>query len=80
MLTIIAKALWTRWKAIAHVIGWVQSQVLLSVFYFVVLGPLALAMRLLGDPLRLRSGTPTHWLERPVTDDIAAAARRQGLP
>jgi hypothetical protein len=73
----VLKALWVRWKAIAHVIGDFQSRLLLSLFYFVVFAPLGVGVRLLGDPLRTRSGAGTRWLERPVPADVAAWARRQ---
>lgn len=77
MLVGILKALWARWKAIAHVIGEFQSRVVLSLFYFVVLGPFGVGVVLFGDPLRIRPGAGTGWLERPGTADIGAWARRQ---
>lgn len=57
--------IWERWKRIAHAIGNVQARILLSVLYFILVGPFALPVRLLMDPLALRrpSGT-TFWLAR----------------
>ena len=50
------KLVWKKWLAIAHVIGNFQSQVILSLFYLIIILPLGVAFRLFADPLRLRSG------------------------
>lgn len=43
------------WWRLAHVLGWVNSRIILSVFFLVVLTPVAVLIRLLGkDLLRLR--------------------------
>jgi hypothetical protein len=76
MLSVL-KTAWERWKAIAHVIGDFQARVLLSLFYFVAVGPLGVGVRLFGDPLRIRAAAGTRWLERPQPTDVAAGARRQ---
>jgi hypothetical protein len=70
--------LWARWKVIARKIGDVQSRLLLCVFYFVVLAPFGVAVRMLSDPLRLRRQDISHWL--PIAHKAAAPqdhARRQ---
>jgi hypothetical protein len=70
--------LWARWKVIARKIGDVQSRLLLCVFYFVILAPFGVAVRLLSDPLRLRPQGLSHW--RPLARQAAAPqdhARRQ---
>jgi hypothetical protein len=77
VLLTVLKALWARWKAIAHVVGEFQSRVVLSVFYFAVFGPFAVAARLLEDPLALRAGAGSRWSERPVAADVVLVARRQ---
>jgi hypothetical protein len=78
MLIQLLKLLWVRWKAVAHKIATFQSRALLFVFYYVVLAPFALGMRLASDPLRLRPDAPGGWLPRPAPDDDATlSARRQ---
>jgi hypothetical protein len=70
--------LWARWKVIARKIGDVQSRLLLCVFYFVILAPFGVAVRLLSDPLRLGREGSSHW--RPLARRVAAPqdhARRQ---
>jgi hypothetical protein len=70
-------AIWNKWKAIIHKVGEFQARVILSGLYFVVLGPFALADRILADPLHLRR-TASRWLPRPArAEDPLAVARRQ---
>lgn len=74
----VLRMLWARWKAFGHGLATVQSRVLLFLFYYVILGPFALAMRVFSDPLGLRVGAPTGWLERAAAkDDVTVLARRQ---
>ncbi len=72
------KKIWSAWKAVAHVIGDFQARLLLSLFYFVVMAPFALSLKVFSDPLQLRRTTSAGWLARnPFLHDGAAAARRQ---
>ena len=50
-------ALWDGWRVAARKIGYVQSHLSLTLAYFVVLAPFALAVRLFMDPLRLRGAS-----------------------
>ena len=69
---------WERWKVIARIIGEFQSRLLLSVFYFVILGPVAVVRRVCSDPLHLRSGSLSGWLEVSGTSGKSIEdARRQ---
>ena len=70
------KWLWTRWKAIAHKIGDFQARGILSLFYFIVLAPFALGVKILSDPLQLKSRK--GWLIRDHQEgNPADLARRQ---
>lgn len=74
----VLRALWARWQVIAHKIGNFQARVLLSVFYFVVLGPFALVARMFSDPLHLKERPETGWLPRALADnEPLVLARRQ---
>jgi hypothetical protein len=43
------------WMALAHVLGWVNTRIVLGVAFFAVFTPMGLVMRLLGkDPMRRR--------------------------
>jgi uncharacterized membrane protein YbhN (UPF0104 family) len=54
-------ATWERWKKIAHAVGVVQTRILMVVFYFIVVLPLGLIMRITGDPLHLKEPKGGNW-------------------
>ena len=58
-MTTLLRRLWSGWKRIGRKIGDFQARVLLTFFYFVVLAPFAMGVRLLADPLRLKQ--PGGW-------------------
>jgi hypothetical protein len=55
---------WRAWTKIAHRIGNFQARVLLTIFYFVLVLPFGIAVRLFGDPLRFKH-LPNQWLDHP---------------
>ncbi len=60
----VGRSLWELWKRAAKKIGDFQARVLLTLFYFVVLAPFALAVRWGSDPLALKAGAPRGWHPR----------------
>lgn len=68
---------WERWMKIARAIGVVQTRILMIVFYFVLVLPLGLVMRMRGDPLHLKAPQGSNWT--PHRDQAAnlETARRQ---
>ena len=62
------KKLWKGWKAFAHALGKVQTFILLTVFYLLILGPVSLLFRLFGkSTLPYRAQTPdTYWIVKPI--------------
>ena len=60
------------WMKIGHVLGWINTRIILGLVFFAIFAPVALVFRLLGkDPMRRRlepdSDTyriPSHKLER----------------
>jgi hypothetical protein len=59
-------------------LGNFQARLLLTIFYFVMVGPIGLVLRWRSDPLKLRSqGNSSHWLERQTRDLTLEDARRQ---
>jgi hypothetical protein len=72
-----ARAVWRWWTRVARRIGDVQARILLTLFYFAILGPFALLLRR-KDPLAIRPGAPRGWRPRdPVARPLAEQARRQ---
>jgi hypothetical protein len=59
--------IWTGWKKFAHAFGRVQTIILITLFYFLILVPLGAVFRLLGwDPLGTRgfgSNKMSNWQE-----------------
>ena len=58
------KFLFKGWMAFAHALGWVNTRILLIVFFFLVITPVAVVLRLLGkDPIswRLEPEAETYW-------------------
>jgi hypothetical protein len=54
------------WWRVAQVLGWINSRIILGLFFAVVLTPAGLLMRALGrNPLRGQPG-PTNWRTYPA--------------
>ncbi len=68
------RQIYEKWKRAARKVGDVQARFMLSVFYFIVVGPVALMMRLRSDPSSPKAGSPRGWhprRDRPGTLDLA---------
>jgi hypothetical protein len=66
-----ARQLWERWKQVARKIGDFQARALMTVFYFLILGPVSVVMRWGSDPLAIKGTTPRGW---------HTVEKRQGAP
>lgn len=43
------------WMAVGHALGWINTRIILGIFFYGILTPMGLMMRLLGkDPMRLK--------------------------
>jgi hypothetical protein len=73
----LLRAAWERWKQVAHSIGIVQTRLLLIAFYFIVVCPLGVALRLSGDRLQLKLTSQSHWSPHPYEKASVETARRQ---
>ena len=68
---------WTRWIRVATVIGDFQARVVLSLFYFLIVLPFGLAVRLFADPLGIRKKRHTAWTDYAMPAQTVDEARRQ---
>lgn len=69
---------WSRWRALSRAAADLLARIILTVFYFTLFVPFALARMLLSDPLRLRPrNQPRQWLPRVTRDRTLDDARRQ---
>ena len=75
------KALWRRWKGLAHGIIRVQNWLVMAVAYLIAMGPVAFFMRLKGADLIDRglgdSDSESYWI---VMSDERQDIRRSQRP
>ena len=68
---------WAGWKRIATVVGDFQARVVLSLFYFVIVLPFGLAVRIFADPLGIRRTRQTAWGDFVMRGQSVDEARKQ---
>jgi hypothetical protein len=61
--------IWQWWKQVAKRIGDFQARLILSLLYFVVIGPFALIVRLGADPLSLKHRGRGGWHPKANLDE-----------
>jgi hypothetical protein len=72
------RRVWETWKAFSAALGDFQSRIILVLFYFTIVAPFGLGLRLLGDPLQTRGFQQAQaWPERPAAPDTLEKAREQ---
>ena len=70
--------LWEGWASFTADMGNYQSRILLASFYFVIVTPFGLLVRLLSDPLRTKySAVNSFWTSRSEVSTGLDEARRQ---
>ncbi len=60
----VLRRLWQGWKRVGRKIGDFQARVLLTVFYFTIVAPFGLGIRVGGDPLAIKPRTARGWRVR----------------
>jgi hypothetical protein len=70
------KSFWEKWQRVARRIGDFQARVILTVLYFVIIGPFALIVRWGADPLSLKKGASQGWR---VKADVEGAAMKRAM-
>ena len=70
------QAAWERWKIVNQAVGHLHSQAITIFFYFTVLVPFGIGVRLFSDPLNTKNLNPT-WLKREAVQHSLEDARRQ---
>ena len=58
------KPLYVGWMSFAHLLGWINTRLLLGLFYYLVLTPIGLILRLTGKDLlqeRLDTTAKSYW-------------------
>ena len=54
-------SLWIRWKVFALKVGTFQFKIVLSLFYFLVMPPFAVIVKLFTEPLELKKSSSAKW-------------------
>jgi len=68
------------WMSGAFVLGFIMAHVILTLFFFIIITPLGLVARLVGQDflsLKLNRNAPSYWLARPQKTRSAAEYERQ---
>jgi hypothetical protein len=63
----LLRPVYIGWMKFAFVLGWVNTRLILGVFYYLILTPTGLIMRLVGrDPLerKIDRSAPSYWIRR----------------
>ena len=72
------RTLWSRWKRFAQKVGDFQARLILTVIYFLILGPFGLVVSLLRDPLRVKHAPEASiWFRREPENVGLESAKRQ---
>jgi hypothetical protein len=72
------KHIWQKWQGVARRIGDIQARLILTLLYFVLIGPFALIVRWGADPLSLKTGGLQGWrLKGDVKDPAMKRAMNQ---
>lgn len=72
------KRIWQSWKNFSKRTGTFQSKVILSLFFFLLVTPFALATKIFSDPLGLKPrGEKSHWIQKKETPSNFEHFRRQ---
>ncbi len=71
--------IWRGWKKFAHVLGVVNTKILLSLTYFLILSIISIIARVFGaDLLEKRTKSKnSYWHRRDPADTTIESARRQ---
>ena len=66
----ILKPVYIGWMTFAFALGWVNTRVLLGLFYYLVLTPIGVILRISGKDLldqKIDRDAPTYWKKREQT-------------
>jgi hypothetical protein len=63
----IMKPVHIGWMTLAFILGWVNTRLLLGAFFYIILTPIGLVMRLVGKDLlgkKINRSATTYWIKR----------------
>ena len=79
-MRIFFTTIWSGTKAFSKKVAYVQAIIILTLFYFIVIGLFSVIIRLLGKDLlnkNWKDGKPSYWIEKEKAEINLENARRQ---
>ena len=70
------KKIWHYWKKFAFKVGEINFKVIMTIFYFIILGLFAIPFRLTHDILLIKKKYATFWKDRDVHADLNSAKKQ----
>ncbi|MFN0157105.1 MAG: SxtJ family membrane protein, partial [Bacteroidota bacterium] len=67
----ILRPIYIGWMKFAFVLGWINTRILLGVFFYLIITPTGLLMRLFGKDFlseKLNKNVRTYWIKREPTE------------
>jgi len=59
----ILRKIYRIWLKIGEILGWIWTKLLLTIIYFIVIGPISIIMKILRkDPLKFKFSHDSYWL------------------
>lgn len=74
----LLKKIWEAWKKFGQIIGDFIGRLVLMIFYFTLLLPFGIGVRLFGDPLNIKNPLSYKWVAKESKDSTLEEARRLG--
>ena len=77
--TLLTPIYWL-WMKLAHLLGWVNTRLLLGIIFFVIITPMAVVMKVFGrDALnrKIDKNVDSYWIPRPPIASIKEHCERQ---
>ncbi|MDM8528983.1 hypothetical protein QUF58_12350 [Anaerolineales bacterium HSG24] len=68
---------WASWKAFGHFLGNILGRIAMTIFYFTILVPYGIGVRLFSDPLQIKTQPNTLWRPRATGDKTLQDIKRQ---
>lgn len=70
----LLKPVYQVWMKIGHVLGWINTRLILGIVFFLIFVPVGLVMRLMKDPMRRKLHEPVESYrvesKQPVTENL----------
>ncbi len=74
----ILNAIWNGWKKFGRILGRVNTEIILFIFYFLIFTPVGLISKLFRhDPLKLHLKKQTNWNDAKIGQFDIERAKRQ---